>query len=368
MGLVSCSPTKFVVSNVAVPAEENYNRKAPDIDGKGQVHLLICALDYNHAQDHVARLTCVVDGKNFAALAAACGIQDVVQMYDSQCTKEAVLSAIEKVGGRCGPDDYFMFYYSGHGIQVEDEDGDESDDYDEAMAFVDTTGIVNEATLLVDDDFAVAITEAVDPSARIIVLSDCCHSATICDFNRDVWDNREAISISGSLDEQTSADTGKGGVFTNALLLAIDMLEEDELEEYSVGMLFNATIEYDFKVFNSVQNITLQTPGDFSPDEMAWPLVPRGQYLAPLSRACHAEHGHTRVGDEIHWVDLAMQSPEYLRQFGISAHVRDGLQASRLHLLLKGEGKLTPSELATKGKRFYNFWRNSRRAAGKCAP
>merc|ERR1711920_671227 len=148
-----------------------------------------------------------------------CGVQNLVAMYDEQCTRENVLAAIEEVGGRCGEDDYFVLYYSGHGTQVEDEDGDEDEGQDEALCLVDEQGQISQGTLLVDDDFCEALTDAVDPSARIVVLTDCCHSGTICDFDKEMWEDRHAVSIAGCLDGQTSGDIGKGGIYTHSMLL-----------------------------------------------------------------------------------------------------------------------------------------------------
>merc|ERR1712032_1584467 len=163
--------------------------------------------------------------------------------YDEQCTKENVLAAIEEVGRRCGEDDYFVLYYSGHGTQVDDEDGDEDEGKDEALCLVSPDGQISYETLLIDDDFAEHLTDSIDESARIIILTDCCHSGTICDFDKEIWEDREAISMAGCLDNQTSGDIGKGGIFTHSMLLAIDQLQDAGEEDYSVGMLFNGTPE-----------------------------------------------------------------------------------------------------------------------------
>merc|ERR1712032_434042 len=176
--------------------------------------------------------------------------------YDEQCTKENVLAAIEEVGRRCGEDDYFVLYYSGHGTQVDDEDGDEDEGKDEALCLVSPDGQISYETLLVDDDFAEHLTDSIDESARIIILTDCCHSGTICDFDKEQWEDRHAVSIAGCLDGQTSGDIGKGGIYTHSMLLAIDQLEDAGEEDYSVGMLYNATLENDDKVFNSKQETT----------------------------------------------------------------------------------------------------------------
>jgi hypothetical protein len=237
-----------------------------------------------------------------------CEVQDVTCMYDKQCTKQNVLKVIAEVGARCEPDDYFVFYYAGHGTNVEDLDGDEEDGQDEAFCFVDRNGRISQKSLLTDDEFAEAIIAAVDEDVRVLILTDCCHSGTIADLDKDDWGNIHAISITGCLDEETSGDIGRGGIFTHSMLLAIDKLENAGEEDYSVGFLYNATVEQDDKVFRSAQNITIQSTNAVHPDEMAWPLIPLGgSYEAPFTKAMEEGNGNL--------------SADLCKKFGIPASV-----------------------------------------------
>merc|ERR1719203_2294918 len=140
-------------------------------------------------------------------------------------------------------------------------------------------------TLMTDDEFSEAVCEATEDEARILILADCCHSGTIADLNKDIWEDRKVVSITGCLDSETSGDTGRGGIFTHSLLLAVDQLSDAEEDEYSVGLLYNACLENDNKVFQSAQNITIETSRAISPEQMAWPLLPKMDYKAPLSQA-----------------------------------------------------------------------------------
>merc|ERR1712232_64320 len=185
--------------------------------------MLILALDYKRTSNP---LTCSMDGRNMEQLARCCGVTDVVALYDDQCTKENALNAIREVAGRCDEDDYFIFYYSGHGTSMEDDDGDEEDGKDEAFCFVDAQGQISYDSCLRDDDFAEAVCKSTSDSVRILILTDCCHSGTIADLDKDDWGDRHAISIAGCLDGQTSGDMGRCGIFTHSLLLAIDQLED----------------------------------------------------------------------------------------------------------------------------------------------
>merc|ERR1712007_133056 len=97
----------------------------------------------------------------------------------------------------------------------------------------------------------------VHPDARVIVLADCCHSETIADLHKHEWAEREVISITGCMDCQTAGDVGEGGIFTHSLLYAVEALQELR-SEYSVGLLYNATVKEEEVVFRSKQNITIQ--------------------------------------------------------------------------------------------------------------
>jgi hypothetical protein len=92
------------------------------------------------------------------------------------------------------------------------------------------------------------------------------------------------------------------------MLLAIDKLENAGEEDYSVGFLYNATVEQDDKVFHSAQNITIQSSNAVHPDEMAWPLIPLGgNYEAPFTKAMEEGNGNL--------------SADLCKKFGIPASV-----------------------------------------------
>uniref|UniRef100_A0A7S2HK95 Peptidase C14 caspase domain-containing protein n=1 Tax=Zooxanthella nutricula TaxID=1333877 RepID=A0A7S2HK95_9DINO len=311
-------------TNQPVASVANYLRRAPATSGDGDVHMLIFALDYKRTSN---ALTCSMDGRNMEALARACGVTDCVAMYDEQCTKDAAFRAIQQVGARCGDDDYFIIYYSGHGTSVEDSDGDEEDGQDEAFCFVDPAGQISCDTLMTDDEFAECVAGATEEGVRIVILTDCCHSGTIADLEKDEWEQREVVSIAGCLDGQTSGDMGKGGIFTHALLLAIDQLQDAGTDDYSIGMLYNLTLDKDNKVFNSAQDITIQTSRAVKPDGMAWPLIPKTDYKAPLTQAAQQAGGGGTAEEAM---QQAMVNPQLLQQLGIKPQLAQFINSSGL--------------------------------------
>lgn len=267
------------VTNKYVDGGANFDT-VPDASN---IHMLIVALDYKKTS---FPLTCTMDAQNIQCLAGSCGVQDVTRLIDEQASKASVCAEIVEVCARCKPEDYFVFYYAGHGDTVKDEDGDEDDGLDEAMVLVDASGKFHKtSTYLIDDEFAEVITSNIPEGVRVVIIMDCCHSGTIADLDKECWEDIEAVCISGCLDSQTSGDTGKGGIFTHSLLLAIDNLQKHDEDEYSVGMAYNMALKYNQDVFASAQDITIHLSPKSESSGMPWPLIPFIDYDAPMKKA-----------------------------------------------------------------------------------
>eukprot|EP00931_Biecheleriopsis_adriatica_P105170 TRINITY_DN79738_c0_g1_i1.p1 TRINITY_DN79738_c0_g1~~TRINITY_DN79738_c0_g1_i1.p1 ORF type:complete len:351 (-),score=54.11 TRINITY_DN79738_c0_g1_i1:17-1069(-) len=258
------------------------------------VHMLIVTLDYKLTPKP---LTSSNDGKNMARLARFCGVGDVCALYNESCTKAEVAKSIREVGRKCRPDDYFVFYFSGHGKNVKDTSGDESDGLDEAFVFVDGEGKITGDSIMTDDDFAQLVVDSVGPAVKVLILVDSCHSGTIADLSRPVWAGRQGISISGCRDLQTVGDMGRGGLFTHAMLLAVDKLGQGT--RYSVGKLYNAVLKDGSRIFGQAQDVTIQCSSSAAPNTMAWPLIPRHPYQSPLRKLNNAINPATVVQREV---------------------------------------------------------------------
>mmetsp|Transcript_74188 Transcript_74188/g.172066 ORF Transcript_74188/g.172066 Transcript_74188/m.172066 type:complete len:344 (-) Transcript_74188:86-1117(-) len=281
------------VQNRQVSGQSKYKRAAPIFHQEDHhMHMLIAALDYEGSR---RPLSCSTEARSVEELARQCGVQGLKTMYNEQCTKEALLAALRQLGSQCGPDDYFIFYFAGHGTGLGDAGGDEVDGEQEAFVCVNRTGQVSPETLLSDDDFCAQVLPSLHMETRILMLTDCLHSEAIVNLSKAAWQGRQAISITGCQDAHYAEDVDRSGIFTHALLLAIDKLSKVGRDNYSVGMLFNATLYEDELVFGSKQDLSIQIPPKFSSDEMAWPLVPPVGYQAPLSR-CAAELGNDHGG------------------------------------------------------------------------
>jgi uncharacterized caspase-like protein len=99
---------------------------------------------------------------------------EATSLVDEKATKSNMQEAILKIVGDTGRDDIAVITYSGHGTWLADEDGDEPDGRDEALCPHDIT----EGNLLTDDELY-DIFSGRKRGARIIMISDSCHSGTV---------------------------------------------------------------------------------------------------------------------------------------------------------------------------------------------
>lgn len=95
-------------------------------------------------------------------------------LLDSEAKKSDMVEAISKIVSDTGRDDIAVITYSGHGTWVPDEDDDEADGRDEALCPND----IAQGNVLIDDELY-DIFSSRKRGARIIFISDSCHSGTV---------------------------------------------------------------------------------------------------------------------------------------------------------------------------------------------
>jgi len=93
-------------------------------------------------------------------------------------TKQNIAKAYRQIVKKAQPGDVVYLHYSGHGVSVPDQNGDEADGKDETLVPVDyqTKGIIR------DDDLVKILVKPMQAGVFVTSLMDCCHSGTILDL------------------------------------------------------------------------------------------------------------------------------------------------------------------------------------------
>lgn len=112
------------------------------------------------------------------------GVSDdnLIELSNSDATRDAVLAALDSINRKTGSEDELIVYFSGHGAQIPDSDGDEADAADEVLAFYDLAvqrqdGKVSLTGMLTDDELAGILANATAGQTTFIV--DACNSGSI---------------------------------------------------------------------------------------------------------------------------------------------------------------------------------------------
>lgn len=107
-------------------------------------------------------------------------------LQDKEATQEGVLKAINQLILDSKENDIVVFHYSGHGQQIEDDNGDEIDGYDEALVPYDAPsryrkGVYEGEKHIRDDKVGQLMTELrkkLGPKGHLLIVFDACHSGT----------------------------------------------------------------------------------------------------------------------------------------------------------------------------------------------
>ncbi|XP_074264603.1 metacaspase-1-like [Silene latifolia] len=184
-------------------------------------------------------------------------------------TRDNIIKAMSWLvdGVRAG--DSLVFHFAGHGMQEEDDDGDDADGFDEAICPLD---VETEGGIL-DDEINDIIVKPIPPGAKLTAIIDACHSGTVLDLpfrcrilNRRgqyVWkDHRpkslewkgtnggEVIAISGCADHQTSEEIkGFSKVIDNGAMTYCFIQAVEKGQATTYGNLFST-------MKASIRNIT----------------------------------------------------------------------------------------------------------------
>jgi len=120
---------------------------------------------------------CINDVKDMANTLVICGFEprNIRLATDRSATRENIMKGLAWLTAKAAGSDSLVFYYSGHGSQVADTNGDEVDASDEILCPCDVD--FARRTYLADDDLRACL--SILPSgANLEVILDSCHSGT----------------------------------------------------------------------------------------------------------------------------------------------------------------------------------------------
>jgi len=134
------------------------------------LHIGLNAFDPGHYAGRKGTLKgCESDAAAMKRIAESLGFDSGI-LLTPQAKRQAVREAIQAASGTLHHGDILFVSYAGHGSQVPDLDGDDTDWLDETWCLYDGQ--------LIDDELA-ALWTAFEPGVRILVVSDSCHSGTV---------------------------------------------------------------------------------------------------------------------------------------------------------------------------------------------
>ncbi|HMN96961.1 MAG TPA: caspase family protein [Phycisphaerales bacterium] len=140
-------------------------------------------------------LGCVADARRWHECLARLGFECRPLMLDADVTRDAIVGTLRALFEAAAPGDIIAIQYSGHGTQVRDYDGDESDGgampedepgMDEAMVPFDHES----GAYVIDDDLA-ELFRLIPAEVNVTCFFDCCHSGTM---NR-LWPSRPGAPV-----------------------------------------------------------------------------------------------------------------------------------------------------------------------------
>jgi len=98
---------------------------------------------------------------------------NITVITDERSTQKNILEEMKMLVGQSKTSDLAVLYYSGHGTQVRDRNGDEEDDLDECLVSYD-----HDWDDPLTDDKIAAIFKNIDPGARMYAMFDCCYGGS----------------------------------------------------------------------------------------------------------------------------------------------------------------------------------------------
>ncbi len=140
--------------------------------------LLVGVGDYIHTANFPKLAGIDIDIDIMRQWAPLLGFTQVEVLQNEQATYANVRAALQRLVDNLDSGDRALFYFSGHGAQFKDANGDEEDGKDEALILYDSALSGKEArNVLLDDEIGSLISEI--KNGELLMLVDACNSGTV---------------------------------------------------------------------------------------------------------------------------------------------------------------------------------------------
>lgn len=232
-------------------------RSAMPTQDISKIKMLVCTLDYAveyAGSSGCGPLTASTDGSRFLSLAMQAGVpeENIIHMMDSEenagtslwPNKANMTANLKKMAAditKMGDDAMFVFFFAGHGATAEEGPfcGDEADGIDEFLCLMEDKGYSPDTQYeeFLDDDMKDIVYANFPRTNKMLFVTDCCHSGTVCDLDDPILGGHQIVHFAAVQDYQEAKDVG-GGAFTVSMLETIEDLCEQGVGEMSVEELY----------------------------------------------------------------------------------------------------------------------------------
>ena len=214
--------------------------------------LVIAVGDYDYASTRWRPISSARDVPLIKNALLTQGFQeaDIRLLQDKDADKAGIVKAFEDLATITNPGDIVFVHFSGHGQQIEDNDGDEIDGYDEALIPVNARQFFKKDVYegenhLRDDEFGMllnSVREKAGPQGNVMVVVDACHSGTATRGENNTRGTSEAFISPGYKPADNKGAPENFGVYT----------EDDKLAP--MACFYGASahqLNYEYKVNDS---------------------------------------------------------------------------------------------------------------------
>jgi hypothetical protein len=171
-------PSSGMPGHAPAMSSSGLSSSGPSSEGGGGRRRALCVGIDRYPTSPLAG--CVADARGWSSALRREGF-DVTLLLDEDATRAGILAGLDRLMAGSVPGDVLVLQYAGHGTEVPDESGDETEGLngprDEALCPVDYAA----GHLLIDDELDDAVS-VLPAGVAMTVFLDCCHSGSAMRF------------------------------------------------------------------------------------------------------------------------------------------------------------------------------------------